>query len=119
MTQSSANRGGKVFLVGAGPGNPGLITVRGTECLAEADLVLYDYLVNPGLLRYSPDTSERACVGHPHSGYAKLQEDIAARDKADSERAISPLVQAADAVLLDTTGLSIEQVVEKILGMCR
>ena len=50
---------------------------------------------------------------------AKLQEDIAARDKADSERAISPLVQAADAVLLDTTGLSIEQVVEKILGMCR
>lgn len=76
MTQSSANRGGKVFLVGAGPGNPGLITVRGTECLAEADLVLYDYLVNPGLLRYSPDASERACVGHPHSGYAKLQEDI-------------------------------------------
>ena len=50
---------------------------------------------------------------------AKLQEDIATRDKADSERAISPLVQAADAVLLDTTGLSIEQVVEKILGMCR
>ena len=44
---------------------------------------------------------------------------IAARDKADSEREISPLVQAEDAVLLDTTGLSIDEVVNKILGMCR
>ena len=49
---------------------------------------------------------------------AKLQEDIATRDKADSERAISPLVQAADAVLLDTTGLSIDGVVARILAMC-
>ena len=49
----------------------------------------------------------------------ELQKDIAARDKADSTRAISPLVQAEDATLLDTTGLSIDEVVEKILGMCR
>lgn len=48
-----------------------------------------------------------------------LQKDIAARDKADSTRAISPLVQAEDATLLDTTGLTIPEVVEKILGMCR
>lgn len=56
-------------------------------------------------------------------GYAvtleKLQADIAARDKADSEREISPLVQAKDAVLLDTTGLSIAEVVERILAMCK
>lgn len=56
-------------------------------------------------------------------GYAvtleKLQADIAARDKADSERRISPLVQAKDAVLLDTTGLSIAEVVERILAMCQ
>ena len=49
----------------------------------------------------------------------QLQKDIAARDKADSEREISPLVQAEDATLLDTTGLSIEEVVQRILGMCR
>ena len=44
MAQAPANRAGEVFLVGAGPGDPGLITVRGAECLARADLVLYDYL---------------------------------------------------------------------------
>lgn len=49
----------------------------------------------------------------------KLKADIAARDKADSEREISPLVQAADAVLLDTTDLSIEEAVEVILKLGR
>ena len=48
-----------------------------------------------------------------------LQQDIAARDKADSEREISPLVQAEDATLLDTTGLSIDEVVSRILSMCQ
>ncbi|MBQ1855689.1 MAG: (d)CMP kinase, partial [Anaerovibrio sp.] len=45
----------------------------------------------------------------------KLQEEIAARDKADSEREISPLVQAEDAELLDTSDMSIEEVVKAIL----
>ena len=49
----------------------------------------------------------------------KLQEEIAARDKADSERAISPLVQAEDAELLDTSDMSIEEVVKAILDRCR
>lgn len=49
----------------------------------------------------------------------KLQQDIAARDKADSERKLSPLVQAEDATLLDTTGLSIDEVVSRILFMCQ
>ena len=48
-----------------------------------------------------------------------LKKDIAARDKADSEREISPLVQADDAVLLDTTGLSIDEVVARILNLCQ
>ncbi|MFV0636220.1 (d)CMP kinase [Mitsuokella sp.] len=50
---------------------------------------------------------------------ADIQHDIAARDKADMEREISPLVQADDAALLDTTGLTIPEVVAKIVGMCR
>ena len=50
---------------------------------------------------------------------AALQKEIAARDRADSEREISPLVQTADATLLDTTGMSIADVVAVILDMCR
>ena len=49
---------------------------------------------------------------------SELKQEIADRDKADSEREISPLVQAADAVLIDTTRLSIDQTVEAILNLC-
>lgn len=54
---------GKVYLVGAGPGDPGLITVRGVECLQRADAVLYDYLANPRLLEYAKADAERICLG--------------------------------------------------------
>jgi len=50
---------GKVYLVGAGPGDPGLLTLRGLECLRRADLVLYDGLVNPLLLEHTSATTER------------------------------------------------------------
>lgn len=50
---------------------------------------------------------------------SEIQADIAARDKADMEREISPLAKADDAVLLDTTGMTIDEVVGKILEMCR
>lgn len=48
----------------------------------------------------------------------EVKADVAARDKADMEREISPLVQADDAILVDTTGLSIDEVVAKILELC-
>ena len=51
-----------VALVGAGPGDPGLITVRGAELLARADLVLYDRLVAAELLQLAPPGAERLCV---------------------------------------------------------
>ena len=50
---------------------------------------------------------------------ADIEHDIASRDKADMEREISPLVQADDATLLDTTGMTIPEVVARIIGMCR
>src|SRR5438445_1602988 len=58
----SAGRG-RVARVGAGPGDPGLITVRGRECLAAADVVVYDRLANPRLLGYARPDSERIYVG--------------------------------------------------------
>ena len=52
-----------VYLIGAGPGDPGLITVRGLHCLASADVVLYDHLVHTRLLRHARATSEKIDVG--------------------------------------------------------
>ena len=51
-----------VFLVGAGPGSPGLLTVRGAEVLARADLVLYDQLVPERMLDFAPAHAEKLCV---------------------------------------------------------
>ena len=53
---------GAVYLIGAGPGDPGLLTVRGAELLAQADVVLYDGLSNPDLLQHAPQ-AEQICVG--------------------------------------------------------
>ena len=52
-----------VYLIGAGPGDPGLISVRGLACLAAAEVVLYDHLVHPRLLKYAPGHAERIDVG--------------------------------------------------------
>ncbi len=54
---------GKVFLVGAGPGDPALITEKGKSLLSLADLVLYDHLANPSLLRFAREGAEKICVG--------------------------------------------------------
>jgi cytidylate kinase len=51
--------------------------------------------------------------------YKKLQEEIASRDKQDSEREVSPLRQAEDAIYLDTSEMNIEQVTEKILELVK
>ncbi len=56
---AAMSRTGKVYLVGAGPGDPGLLTIKGLECLRSADLVLFDGLVNPLLLRFARGDAER------------------------------------------------------------
>ena len=53
---------GLVYLVGAGPGDPGLLTVRGLECLRKADLIIHDRLVSPSLLHAAPPNALRLCV---------------------------------------------------------
>jgi uroporphyrinogen III methyltransferase/synthase len=67
---------GKVCLIGAGPGDPGLITVAGVAALAEAEVVVYDRLVNPGLLALAPSSAERIFVGKEAGAHALGQEEI-------------------------------------------
>jgi len=67
---------GVVYLVGAGPGDPGLITVEGLEILRSADVVVYDRLVAPVLVTEAPPGAERVFVGkRPHGGGANLAQD--------------------------------------------
>lgn len=56
---------------------------------------------------------------HPELTLQQLEADIALRDKMDGEREVSPLVKADDAILLDSSELSIPQVVDRILGICQ
>ncbi|MGD9647497.1 MAG: uroporphyrinogen-III C-methyltransferase [Pirellulales bacterium] len=60
----AASKFGTVYLVGAGPGDPGLLTLRGAQCLGRADLVLYDYLASPQLLEHAAEAAELVCLGH-------------------------------------------------------
>jgi uroporphyrin-III C-methyltransferase len=69
-------RPGTVYLVGAGPGDPGLITVRGQELLRRADVVLHDRLVLQSLLLEAPPTAELIDVGKEAVGHASRQADI-------------------------------------------
>jgi uroporphyrinogen III methyltransferase/synthase len=54
---------GKVYLVGAGPGDPGLLTLRGKQVLEKAEVVIFDYLANEELLKFAPPGAERIYVG--------------------------------------------------------
>jgi uroporphyrinogen III methyltransferase/synthase len=67
---------GKVYLVGAGPGDPGLITVKGRACLHRAEVVIYDYLANESLLEAAPSQAERIYVGKKAGAHAMSQEEI-------------------------------------------
>jgi uroporphyrinogen III methyltransferase/synthase len=75
MTELSKTPG-KVYLVGAGPGDPGLITLKGVECLRRADLVLFDYLVCRELLDHAPIAAEKIGLGHHHTGREYSQAEI-------------------------------------------
>lgn len=54
---------GKVTLVGAGPGDPGLLTIKGRQAIADADVVVYDRLVGPEILKFMPEQAEQIDVG--------------------------------------------------------
>jgi uroporphyrinogen III methyltransferase/synthase len=66
----------KVYLVGAGPGDPGLITVKGKECIQAADVIIYDYLASPALLRYARKSADCIYVGKKGGDHTLSQDQI-------------------------------------------
>jgi uroporphyrinogen III methyltransferase/synthase len=67
---------GKVYLVGAGPGDPGLITQKGLDCLAKADVIICDHLVDKQVLQWAPAGIEIVYAGKTPSKHTKEQVDI-------------------------------------------
>lgn len=76
MSVSETRKKGKVYLVGAGPGDPSLVTLKGMRILQKADLVLYDYLANEALLFHVPSTAICEFVGKKGRTPPVTQEEI-------------------------------------------
>src|SRR4030042_1376100 len=69
-------KAGKVYLVGAGPGDPGLISVKGLESLKKADVIIYDRLLDDRLLDSAAPTAERIYVGKAVGEHTEPQAEI-------------------------------------------
>ncbi|MBA2395213.1 MAG: uroporphyrinogen-III C-methyltransferase [Ktedonobacteraceae bacterium] len=74
-TQNTCHAG-KVYLVGAGPGDPGLITVKGLAALRHADVIIYDYLANPALLEEAKDGAQKIYAGKSAGAHTFSQTEI-------------------------------------------
>jgi len=75
MSGKNKTKKSKVYIVGAGPGDPFLITLRGFETLCKAEVILYDRLVNPLLLQYAKPNAEKIFVGK-EPGKQKFSQDV-------------------------------------------
>ncbi|MBP1995940.1 uroporphyrinogen-III C-methyltransferase [Paenibacillus eucommiae] len=76
VKQENQAKQGKVFLVGAGPGDPKLITIRGMEAIGKADVIVYDRLASPRLLKYRQPGAELVFVGKLPDKHMLRQEEI-------------------------------------------
>ena len=65
-----------VYLIGAGPGDPDLITLKAVKALNKADVVLYDYLANEEILKHAPEDAKRIYVGKKAGEHYKTQDEI-------------------------------------------
>lgn len=75
-SSSPAPSPGICYLVGSGPGDPGLLTIKGRECIEAADVLVYDYLCNPELLRHAQPSADRIYVGKKARDHTLPQEEI-------------------------------------------
>src|SRR5947207_721907 len=74
--QLMAEKKGQCFLVGAGPGDLGLVTLRARECIEQAEVIVYDYLCNPEMLRWAPENAELIFAGKKAAAHTLTQDEI-------------------------------------------
>ena len=74
MTREAVNNSGKVFLIGAGPGDPKLLTIKAAEAIASSDVIVYDYLVNPEVLVHARRGAELVYAGK-RAGERSISQD--------------------------------------------
>src|ERR1035437_7017954 len=67
---------GKVYLIGAGPGDPGLLTLKGRDILTRADVIVYDALISPLLLDWAKPGAQKLYVGKQGRRHIKEQSEI-------------------------------------------
>ncbi len=104
---------GMVYLVGAGPGDPGLITVKGLECIRNADVIIYDYLAAPALLAHAGENAELIYVGKKGGDHTLSQEGINALivEKARQHRIVTRL-KGGDPFIFGRGGEEAEVLIE-------
>jgi uroporphyrinogen III methyltransferase / synthase len=76
MESKGKSKSGKVYLVGAGPGDLGLVTLRAKECIESADAIVYDHLANPEMLGWARDDAEIIYAGKEAGEHSLSQEEI-------------------------------------------
>lgn len=106
-------KAGKVWLVGAGPGDPGLLTLRGKEVLEQADVVVYDALVSPQILGMIPEGAEGIFAGKRSGHHFLKQEDtnrILLREAAAGKRVVR--LKGGDPFLFGRGGEELEFLAE-------
>jgi uroporphyrinogen III methyltransferase/synthase len=104
---------GHVYLVGAGPGDPDLITIKGKNCIESADVLVYDYLASPALLAHAREDAELIYVGKKGGDHTLKQHEINQLlvDKAQTGRIVTRL-KGGDPFIFGRGGEEIEVLVE-------
>ena len=107
------NSKGKVYLVGAGPGDPGLLTIKAKACLETADVVIYDYLANEAFLDHADEKAELIYVGKKGGDHTLSQPEInkLIMDKAQQGHAIVRL-KGGDPFIFGRGGEEAEELVK-------